>query len=256
MLINPGSRVRAVLDGEVRTDGKPVDRGRYRVAVGQQAVAVPFSRETLMIGGRAIKARLLTPEQAPPGQTPASDGIIGLPLLPHEGVTLRWRPATAGDRMVTVPARIGRSDAVGFDWALAGGETLDVEIHPLRPVSVASAAAASLLAQAGGGRLEGPVRRVLIGFGVSRPVRRLALARPVAVAGLGVSAADVRLFDWAGRSNLPPDADPDAELTAVGKRGRQGSWAVLKLGQDVIAACASIRWQRSPAQLELTCAGP
>lgn len=251
--INPDSPARAVLAGDARPDGKPPNRGRYRVSVGQTALAIPFSRETLTIAGRPVRARLLTPDVEPPGQPPGSDGTIGLPLLPHDHVTWRWRDARDDDRLVSLPARIGRSDAWGFDWALATGGSLDVEIHPLRPFSVASAAAASQLAAAGNGRLVGSARRVMISFGAVRPVRILTLAPSVPVAGLPVQQINVRLYDWAGRSDLPPDAVPDDALPVVGRRGRQSEWTNVKLGNDLLGRCASLIWTRLPATLALAC---
>jgi hypothetical protein len=161
-----------------------------------------------------------------------------------------------------VPARIGgNSGALGFDWRLGDGAgRIEVELHNLRPAgvaSVASVAAASRLAQAGGGHLDGPVRRVVIGFGVARPVRRLLLDTPVMIAGLAVTSVDVRLFDWAGAADLPPDAGTDrAALTVIGRRGRQRGWPVLKLGDDVLGRCASLRWLREPGQLQLACPNP
>lgn len=252
--INPDSPLRAVLAADTRPDGQAVSRGQYRVAVGQTSLAIPFSREAMMIAGRPVRARVLQPTAAPPGQRIGSDGVIGLPLLPHDRVTLILRPATASDRSQTVPARIGRSDAWGLDWRLAGraGE-LDVELHPLRTTSVISAAAASALAEVGDGRLVGPVTRVTISFGAVRPVRRLELGRPVAIANLTVRGGVVRLYDWAGRTQLPPEAQAETELAVVGKRGRQGAWRNLKLGNDVLGACASLSWQRVPAIFTLVC---
>jgi hypothetical protein len=251
--INPDSPVRAALTAEARAAGTTANRGTYRVAVGQTDMAIPYSRETLLIAGRAIRARVLTPAATPQGQAPRSDGTIGLPLLPHDRVTLVWRPPMASDASVAAPARIGRSDAYGFGWTLSDAGELDVELHPLRPVTVASAAAASRLAAVGAGRLDGPVRRVLISFGVLRPVRTLALAQPVRIAGLSLQRTDVRLFDWAGRSELPPDSDPQAELTVTGQRGRQGQWANVKLGNELIGRCASVTWRREPAEWILVC---
>jgi hypothetical protein len=251
--INPESPIVAALAQPDRGDGEVVSRGTYRVAVGQTSVAIPFSRETASIAGRRIAVRVLTPAAAPAGQPAGSAGTIGLPLLPHDDITLVWRAARADDIRITVPARQGRSDALGFDWPLGDEGRIDAELHPQRPTSVASAAAASRLASAGDGRLRGPVQRVVISFGAVRPVRRLELARPLAIAGLVVTGADVRLLDWAGRTQLPPDADADTVATVVGRRGRQGQWANLKLGSDVLRACASIRFLRTPPRFILTC---
>jgi len=251
--INPDSPLRAALAAPARDDGRPADRGLYRVAVGQTALAIAFSRETVVIAGRPVQARVLVPTVAASGQPAGSDGSIGLPLLPHAEVRWRWRAVTAADRATIVPARIGRSEAWGFDWPMPGSGRLDVELHPLRALTVVSAAAASSLADAGAGQLVGPVIRVPISFGAMRPVRQLTLAQPVRIAGLPLTTAVVRLFDWAGRTSLPPDADPQAELTVTGKRGRQDRWANVKLGHDVLSACAGFDWQRAPARFRLIC---
>jgi hypothetical protein len=167
-------------------------------------------------------------------------------------VQISRRAPGAQDRQVTVPARIGgNSGALGFDWRLGDGAgRIEVELHNLRPAgvasvaSVASVAAASRLAQAGGGHLDGPVRRLLF-------------ERPVVMAGLAVTSVDVRLFDWAGGADLPPDAGTDrAALTVIGRRGRQRGWPVLKLGDDVLGRCASLRWRREAGEWLLTCPSP
>ncbi len=228
------------------------DRGTFRVAVGQTSAAVPFSRELVEIAGRSSDdVRVLTPKTAPEGQRPGSDGTIGLALLPHDIIELRYRAATSADRSTSVAARRGdRSSSIGFAWTLPNDDEIEIELEPLRPTSVASVAAASRIAAVADGRLQGPVRRVMIGYGVARPVRRLVLARPISVAGVRVGEADVRLYDWAGRAELPPDADADDAAVVIGKRGRQRGWPILKLGHDVLSRCASITWRREPDERE------
>ena len=259
IMLGPAAVARLNLAAETRADGETVDRGRFRVAVGQVSVAVPYSEEQLSIAGRSASVRVLAPAAAPAEAVAGSDGVIGLALLPHEGVRMNFRPRQQSDRVVTVAAEPGaRSSSTKFDWPLPKGPPIEVELHPLRPVSVASVAAASRLAEVGDGKLSGPPRRVLIGFGVARPVRSLVLARPVAVAGVTVSTVDVRLFDWAGKAELPPDAESDGAALVTGKRGRQRGWPILKLGRDVLGRCASIAWQRDAGdpergRFELTC---
>ncbi len=245
VVISPEAAARLQLASNTRADGKQVDRGRFRVSVGQTNVAVPFSREAFAIAGRTLIVRVLTPAAAPAGLAAGSDGVIGLPLLPHDEVRLVYRPATPRDRLTSVNAGTGgRSNSLMFEWPLPGQPPIDVELHQLRPASVASVAAASRLAGAGDGKLTGAVRRVAIGFGVARPVRTLVLAKPVAVAGIMLAKVDVRLFDWAGRADLPPDADDSEGAMVTASRGRQSGWPILKLGRDVLDGCASITWRR------------
>lgn len=257
--LNPGHPLRDLLPSPDRPVAEPVEKGRYHVAVGQTSLAIPFTREVLIVAGRPVRARVLRPDRAPDSQPAGSAGTIGLPLLPHDDVQLQFRAAMPTDRTISLAARIGRSDAWGFDWRLPDGKMLDVELHPLRPSTVMSAAAASALAAAGDGKLVGDVQRVPISFGAIRPVRMLKLSRAVPIANLRFKEGAVRLFDWAGRSELPPDdAQPDEALPVVGKRGRQGAWRNVKLGRDVFGQCASITLQRdredpSRGRLTLVC---
>ena len=259
IMLGPAAVARLNLAADTRADGDTVDRGRFRVAVGQVSVAVPYSEEQVSIAGRSASVRVLAPATAPTEAGAGSDGVIGLRLLPHDGVRLNFRPRQPSDRVVTVAAEPGaRSSSTKFDWPLPKGIAIEVELHPLRPVSVASVAAASRLAEVGNGKLFGSPRRVLIGFGVARPVRSLVLDRPLAIAGVTVTTVDVRLFDWAGKAELPPDAEGDEAALVTGKRGRQRGWPILKLGRDVLGRCASIAWQRDAGdpergRFELTC---
>ena len=239
---------------------EPVERGQFRVAVGQVNVAVPFSREWLEIAGRPLpRALVLTPKSAPAGQPAGSDGVIGIGLLPQNEVQLVFRAVGAQDRTASIAAAPGKdSNSLAMHWRLPENGAIEVELHPLRAVSVASVAAASRLAAAGCGRLTGPVRQVEIAFGVARPVRSLHLARPLTIAGVSVRAMDVRLFDWAGKAELPPDSDAGEGALVTGKRGRQRGWPILKLGQDVLDRCASLTWKRGPSErrrghIELRC---
>ncbi|WP_156256396.1 pepsin/retropepsin-like aspartic protease family protein, partial [Sandarakinorhabdus oryzae] len=257
VMLNPATVARLKLAAPNRED---VERGLFRVAVGQVTVVLPYSREWLEIAGRPIPhTQVLAPKVAPSGQAASSDGVIGVGLLPHDDVQLQFRPATRQDRATTLDAAPGSaSNALMMRWSLPGSGRIELELHPLRPGSVASVAAASRLAKAGNGALTGPVRRVEVAFGVDRPVRNLHLAHPLNIAGVMLRDVDVRLFDWAGKAELPPDADASEGDMVTGKRGRQRGWPILKLGRDVLASCANLTWHRDPddppyGRITLTC---
>lgn len=257
VMLNPAAVARLKLAAPDRDD---VERGLFRVAVGQVTLVLPYSREWLEIAGRPIPhIQALAPKAPPAGQAAGSDGVIGVGLLPQDEVQIQFRPATTQDRATTLDAAPGRaSTALMMRWSLPGSGRIELELHPLRPGSVASVAAASRLAKAGDGALTGPVRRVEVAFGVDRPVRRLHLARPLSIAGVVLRDVDVRLFDWAGKAELPPDADASEDAMVTGKRGRQRGWPILKLGRDVLAGCASLTWRRDPddpphGRITLTC---
>jgi hypothetical protein len=253
IIVSPAAAARVDAARAAQPDPDVPQRGMIQAAVGQVRVKIPFTRETAVIAGRTRAVMMLRPAVAPTGIGNA-DGEIGLPLLPHPRVILRARPALATDRTSEIDGLFTtRSGAVGFYWPAIGRERLEVELHPDRAVSIASVAAASSLAQRLGGKLTGDVRRVEINHGVTRPVRSLQLAGPLRIAGTQLTALDVRLFDWAGRSELPPDSDEEQTLTVTGSRGRQRGWPILKLGADALGACASLAWDQPLARFTLVC---
>lgn len=234
--------------GRVR-DGKPVPRGVLTIHAGRADRLVPWSEELLEAGGPARPVRVVQPDTP---VTSDADGIVSPLLLAAAGVRWVARPATDADRTVTLPARAAPMNGISATIAI-GGESLAVELAPARPRSIATAAAGAILSDAQGGSLDGPTVPAPVLYGIERPVRDLVLARPAIIAGLALSRLQVRLFDWAGARQLPPDSDPDAPLLVSKRLGDQRGWAMLQLGADVLAPCAEISWRRSPPELALTC---
>lgn len=254
VILGAAAAARLGLASDTRADGNRPERGLRSVQIGQTLAKVPWSREQVRYQGIVRKLQIMQPAD---GDFGGADGAVSPALLPHLLVQLELRPATAADRTVTLPATTRGllfADTIQADWPLPGGR-LEIEFHPHRPTSVASVAAAALLADTGGGRITGPVHRVPIAFGVARPVRTLVLDRPLAIAGAPLARLDVRVFDWTGAARLPPDADAGepAEAVVTGSRGRQMGWPILKLGRDALAGCASISWQPQGKRISLTC---
>lgn len=259
VILGPAAAQRLGLASDTRADGHVPERGLRRVQIGQTPASVPWSREQVQYQGIARSVRIMQPASGDHGggDFGGADGAVSPALLPHTAVQLELRAPTTADRTVTLPASTRGllfADTIQADWPLPGGR-LEIEFHPHRPISVASVAAAALLAQAGGGRISGPVHRTPIAYGVARPVRTLVLDRPVMIAGAPLASLDVRVFDWTGTAQLPPDADASADTGAVvtGSRGRQRGWPILKLGRDALAGCASISWQPQGKLISLTC---
>jgi hypothetical protein len=53
IMLGPAAVARLNLAADTRADGDTVDRGRFRVAVGQVSVDVPYSEEQVNIAGRS-----------------------------------------------------------------------------------------------------------------------------------------------------------------------------------------------------------
>ena len=244
--LNAGAAQRLDLANPARlVGGKPVSRGRSRTDVGKVLVREVTSAELLGYQGRQLPAILAWSTTDP---VQGADGLINPRLLPHDELRLVRRRATANDVVTHLPMRW--DDNRGL---LGKSGDVDVVITPVSPETLATAAAASILAAGHGGQLRGPAREALISHGVTRPVRDVVFARPVDVAGVRLARVAARVFDWSGKTSIP-DADLlPGEAVVAGRAGAQRQWAKLAIGNDQLAACAEIVWRREPLAVDLVC---
>lgn len=235
-----------------RVAGKPAVLGHSSTEVGKVNVMAVTSEAVLQYEGRDVPLVLAWSQHSP---VAGADGLIGPFMLPHDVVQLVRRPVVAGDRMTHVPMRWDANRGL-LGSLPSGGGVVDVLITPATAETIATAAAASLLATQHGGRLTGPAREAMVSLGVSRPVRDVVFAAPVDVAGVRLQRVAARVFDWSGNTNIP-DADigPDEALVA-GRADNQRAWAKLAIGNDVLKACAQIVWTRLPLAVDLVCPAP
>ena len=213
--------------------GKRVLRGRNTVAKGQLAGA-PFKGRVIWFEGAAPL----------PG-----DGAVGPMVLPAPKVVVNLGQVAdvkahnfplVGDQNSTSHAVV-RGDGYAFLM------TLGVEQQARLPI--ASAATGADLAAALGGRLEGAPWQEEILLGVTRPVRRLVLDRPLVVGPWTFREIAVRVRDLVDASaTLAPDqqaiadaeADP-AEIAVVASSGKgRGVARFLSLGRPQLASCARL----------------
>jgi hypothetical protein len=96
-----------------------------------------------------------------------------------------------------------------------------------------------------------------IAFGVSRPVRPMALHKPIDLDGFSTDRFLVRTRDNRGAYSLPPDAvDPDEILVTADSRSRQPERLQLILGREQFSSCSSLTFERALRRLTLRCAAP
>ncbi len=250
IILAPEATARLQLGDPVRTiAGQPIRRGTLPTKVGRVEIENPYSWEEVVIAGRPAIIRIVMPANAHYAE---ADGSISPGWLPQPQVRLLRRPGTTNDVWTIVPSRRDAQDGIVSDIRLGKNEIM-LQFAPDRAVTIATASAGSILAEAGDGLLTGPVEQVQIMYGVARPVRRIALAQPIIVAGRRLQQFQVRLFDWSGKRNLPIDNDPDADFNVTGERGRQRGLAMLHLGADVLEDCAEIDWDAATQSFALLC---
>jgi hypothetical protein len=241
--------------------GQPVDRGRAITQVGKVSVKGITTAEVVEYAGRLVPMTMAWNDdrknnagnkRIDPDFIADADGVIGPWLLPHDSVRIVRRPVAASDRETVLPLRWNSGRGMLGRLAV-GDDEVDLVITPVAATSIATAAAAAILAGPYGGQLKGPARDVPVAHGVMRPVRDVVFARPVDAAGVRLPRVAARVFDWSGKTQIP-DADlgPD-EAVVAGRAGAQSEWAKLAIGNDHLANCAEIGWTRAPLAYVLVC---
>lgn len=191
-------------------------------------------------------------------------GTIGPFALPHDRVRVEWR---AGSATPYAFALIGNIDRAAYGVAdLAGRPFLvGADVRMRRPLPLVTAALGSDLAETLGGRFVGEPWREEIILGISRPVRRLELARPLVIGPFRIHAVAVRqggprdaTVALAPGQKPPFDAEEDPGTAQVRgriiKRRNVARYLMLSRTQLEAHGCISLTVAKSARQLILECA--
>lgn len=206
------------------------------------------------LGTGAIKRRIGWADR---GYAAAVDGVVGPGGLPEPVVRFQLNASRAGERIVTLPML--DQGGLGAHWGVlyarieVEGEPMRVSFDPHHRRTLATAGAAVRIAAAQGGQLSGAATPVEIAFGIERPVRRMTLARPLALGPLALSDIGVRTSDFGDARTIPEaDADPD-EIVVTGRKKRDTSRDRLTIGADDLARCSSIVFDKPRHTISLSC---
>jgi hypothetical protein len=218
---------------------------------GKSAVA-----EVRSGAGAAFKRRIAFAEQP---FAKGYDGVFGPASLADPVIRFRLREPQPGERTVSLPM-IGSGGLFG-DWGSryvvipVEGEPMRVMFNPRNPRSTANAGGAVRLARAYGGQLTGAITKQEIAFGMTRPIRTLALKTPIAIGPFAMSQLGVRTVDFGSTATIADaDApgDPDeVVVTGKGKYNPKKDW--LSIGADQLNRCSSIVFDKPAKQVRLSC---
>jgi hypothetical protein len=182
-----------------------------------------------------------------------ADGLIGPADLPYDRVTFSLGDARAGEATFELPMEFERSYGLFFPMIL-GEEEVRFQLTLTKAETMATAGAGAHLAALNDGAWIGDPRDQLIDFGVIRPVRPLALARPVSLNGLDVGRLLVRTGDNRGSLTLPPEPDADPDEVVVAGASRQRARFNVTLGRDRLSQCSRLTWDNGTRRMTLSCA--
>lgn len=212
--------------------------------------------ELTLDGGVAMKRRVAWTDGAVAG----ADGELGPAGLPEPVVRFVLRPARPGERITTMKLE-GGGLVGGWLASLAtmplGKRELLVRFAPEQPYSFVSAGAGAVIAESHGGKVEPGADQVLVALGVTRPARRLVLARPFQVGPVALTRLKVRSVDFGNASGIPEagaaEGDPDETVTVTGKAKKKNYRDRLTLAADALAPCSSITFDKPKREVRLSC---
>lgn len=227
-----------------------------RAADRLRVTKVPYPRAlvTASDGDGAIRARLgvqhvrfangvqgprtiVMPSEA----SDVADGVIGLPALPYEIITINLRPSQGDERDIAFPLRTTRSL---FPRVSVGGQDLWLSFSFRRDLTLFNRAAAAALDGAGGISAEGAL--------ISAPVFPGGLTAMVQPVRTTLALEGLALAPAAARTNSPlmgPIGPDDVVVEAQIELPPPG----VSLGRTALARCSSIRIDRPAQRFTLRC---
>jgi hypothetical protein len=201
----------------------------------------------LFLGGVTTTRRVVWTERK---VVEDADGIISPADLPYERVTLQFRAPEASETQTELSMRF--HPALGLYRPVSlQGSVVHFRISTSRADTLATAAAGAMLAEGYGGAWLSQPRDMMIKYGVFRPVRSLALARPFVIADQPLPGLLVRTNNRDEATGPKSDPDPD-EIIVTAIRARRPAYMV-SLGRDWMRWCSNITWNNRTRQMTLSC---
>jgi len=249
-------RLRVDLDQQDSIELNPAAAARLPVVwesglamdVGRVRLDSRIAAAQLQIAGRTVPSRVSAHGR---DCCTGLDGAIGPDLLPYASV--HWRRADAPAPTDTMPLLLEANPSTGLS-AASDIDGVRLRFAFAQPATVGTAAAGAILARLWGGRWSGSAGRVTLAFGISRPARTIAFARPGMLAGFRFDQLQVRISDFAGDEKLPSDPNRTEDIVISHRLSRQHAWPAVTLGADRLSRCAEIVYYAVPRSLTLRCA--
>jgi hypothetical protein len=181
------------------------------------------------------------------------DGVISPAELPYDSVTLELGEPRGAEK--TFEFSLVYHPLSGFTYRLPlQGREVVVKFSVWEESTLATAAAGAVIAETHRGRWNGESRRHPIAMSVHRPVRPLALGKPLSLRGFKLANFLVRHSDHRGDYALPAEVSPDPdEIIVTGHKDKQPARFTLTLGRDALSTCSRITYTHSSKRLSLRC---
>ena len=186
-----------------------------------------------------------------------ADGVISPASLPYKRVRFTLGTPALGEALRRLPL-----DNFGMLGRIGVGTTVELNARKAqiqfsleRDENLVSAPTGNWLAENRGGKLYGTPRSTVIVYGIERPTRAMALDEPFRVAGLAVSAVDVRVSDYGDATRIRDDsaaADTNEEIVVTGKKERKVD-PQITVGRNFFKGCSSLLYDLDKREIAISC---
>ena len=193
-----------------------------------------------------------------------ADGMIGIHHLPYERVTLLLGEPRAGEQVERLPLRragggLFGNARIGTPVAAGRRELLAIFVPEFTPHNLVTAPTATFLAtHFEGGFTPEPPGAVNMRFGVTRPIRPMRIARPLAIGSLAIDHFAVRYEDYGSTERVGEVAENDPRFEKgsilVSRRRQEGRPDLLtRIGSEELAHCSRLTYDLAARVIELAC---
>jgi len=191
---------------------------------------------------------------------PGADGSIGPWSIPHDRVAIRLpRPGTMPDSFPL----FGNSNSQSLTEVVTPAYGFGLEFGIERPsrYPIASSAAGAAIARALGGVATTQTWDEEVLLGITRPVRRVDIARPIVIGPFSFSTIAVRIRDakdgMGSGDALPQPPGPDDNpseivMTAAIEKGPRPIYTLV-IPATALAVCSRIEYAKKARAITLTC---
>lgn len=225
----------------------------YAYLIGPAKINFRTDNVTYRSGATAFKSRTAFSDRH---VVNGADAVAGPRTFPFRRTILTLRAPQPGDRALTFPldTTMGRSQT-GVKMEI-GGRPVYAAFSFDRAESIVTATGGQWIADTNGGRFDGAAREAPILYGISRPIRHLALSRPLMLGELEVRNLAVRVSDIGDAGRIPDSATAELdadEIVVSGDSKRKVPNQRLYIGMDTIGHCASLTYDFEAGTVTLMC---
>ena len=205
--------------------------------------------------------RAMTVSWTPQPVSARADGMIGVHNLPHRRITFALGDPAGQEQVQTLPlVRSGGSGSarVGTEVRV-GKKKLTMVFVTERAENLVTAPTANFIATHQEGGFEpGSEGRVLMNFGIERPIRMMRLAHPIELGDLLVDRFAVRVEDYGDPRQVGEIGENDprfqkGQILVSRRKGKGRPDLLTRIGRKQIPHCSRLTYDFEAKEIRLSC---